>query len=42
MKKVILQVTIWIATFFVSIFVVSGLMNQGNTDMTVEMGEALL
>ena len=42
MKKVILQVIIWIATFFVSIFVVSGLMNQGNTDMTVEMGEATL
>lgn len=42
MKKIVLQVIVWIATFFLSIFVVSGLMNQGNTDMTVEMGEATL
>lgn len=42
MKKMILQAMVWIATFLVSVFVVSGLMNQGNTDMTVEMGEATL
>lgn len=42
MKKLILQIAVWIAAFFLSIFVVSGLMNQGNTDMTVEMGEATL
>jgi len=42
MKKIIIQVSVWIVTFIASIFVVSALMNQGNTDLTVEMGEATL
>ena len=42
MKKIILQVVVWLATFFISLFIVSGFMNQGNTDMTVEMGKATL
>lgn len=42
MKKIVLQTGVWLVTFFLSILVVSGLMNQGNTDMTVEMGEATL
>lgn len=42
MKKTILQATVWIIAFFCSVFIVSGLMNQGNTDMTVEMGPAVL
>ena len=42
MKKIALQVIVWIVTFFISIFIVSAFMNQGNTDMTVEMGKATL
>lgn len=42
MKKVVLQGIVWVVTFFISLFVVSSLMNQGNTDMTVEMGKATL
>lgn len=40
MKKVVLQGAVWIVTFLISLCVVSALMNQGNTDMTVEMGKA--
>lgn len=42
MKKVILQTAVWIAVFLSSVLIMSGLMNQGNTDMTVEMGSATL
>ena len=42
MKKIALQVIVWIVTFFISIFIVSAFMNQGNTDMTVEMEQATL
>ncbi len=42
MKKTMLQVGVWLATFFLSLFVVSIWMNQGNTDMTVEMSRATL
>ncbi|MBO5095016.1 MAG: hypothetical protein J6C33_11810 [Lachnospiraceae bacterium] len=42
MKKVVLQGITWIVTFLISLFVVSSLMNHGNTDMTVEMGRATL
>lgn len=42
MKKVVLQSVIWIFTFLLSLFIISSLMNQGNTDMTVEMGKATL
>lgn len=42
MKKIAIQIIVWIVTFFISIFVVSAFMNQGNTDMTVEMGKATL
>lgn len=40
MKKNLLQGIVWIATFFLSLFVVSAVINQGNTDMTVEMEPA--
>lgn len=42
MKKIVLQGITWVVTFLISLFVVSSLMNQGNTDMTVEMGPATL
>lgn len=42
MKKIVLQGITWIVIFILSLFVVSSLMNQGNTDMTVEMGKATL
>jgi len=42
MKKLIIQGAVWIVTFLASLFIISGFMNQGNTDMTVEMGKATL
>ncbi len=42
MKKVCIKAAVWIVTFFLSILIFSGFMNQGNTDMTVEMGKATL
>lgn len=42
MKKVVLQVTVWMITFLLSLLIISSFMNQGNTDMTVEMGKATL
>lgn len=42
MKKMMLQAAVWIIVFFCSVWIVSGWMNQGNTDMTVEMGPATL
>ena len=40
MKKILLKTGVWIATFLLSVFIVSSFMNQGNTDMTIEMGSA--
>ena len=40
MKKIILKWTIVIAVFFIALFTISKVMNQGNTDMTVQMAEA--
>lgn len=42
MKKIILKVTILILVFVASLFIISEIMNKGNTDMTVEMAEATL
>ncbi len=42
MKKIVLQIFVWAATFMISILAVSAFMNQGNTDLTVEMGKATL
>ena len=42
MKKIIIKTAVWIVTFLLSILIVSSFMNQGNTDMTVEMGKATL
>lgn len=40
MKKYLIKGFIVIVMFFLSLFVISGIMNQGNTDMTVEMAKA--
>lgn len=40
MKKYIIRWSIVAVTFFVALFVISGIMNKGNTDMTAEMAEA--
>ena len=40
MKKIILKGTIVIAVFLAALFIISKIMNQGNTDMTVQMAEA--
>lgn len=42
MKKIIIKAVIIIAVFFTALFVISGVMNKGNTDMTVEMAKAAL
>lgn len=42
MKRTIIKSAILIVVFVVALFTVSGIMNQGNTDMTTEMGEATL
>lgn len=40
MKKTVIKCAIIVAVFIASLFILSKIMNQGNTDMTVEMGEA--
>ncbi|MCM1126430.1 MAG: hypothetical protein NC429_08145 [Lachnospiraceae bacterium] len=40
MRKALIQGVIVTAVFFSALFVISNLMNKGNTDMTVEMAEA--
>ena len=40
MKKAILKASILIVVFFVSLMVISSVMNRGNTDMTQELEEA--
>ncbi|MGN1180384.1 MAG: hypothetical protein ACI4SD_04150 [Suilimivivens sp.] len=40
MKKYIIKWTIIIAVFFTALFVISNVMNKGNTDMTVWMADA--
>lgn len=40
MKKILIKGLIVVVMFFLSLFVISGIMNQGNTDMTVEMAGA--
>lgn len=40
MKRYIIRWTIVAVTFFAALFVISEIMNKGNTDMTVEMAEA--
>lgn len=40
MKKTVIKGIVFVATFFTALFVISALLNQGNTDMTVEMGPA--
>lgn len=40
MKKTLIKAAVFVCTFFISLFVISRIMNQGNTDMTAEMGPA--
>ena len=40
MKKFLIKGLIVVTMFFLSLFVISGVMNKGNTDMTVEMADA--
>ena len=40
MKKVIIKGSIVVIVFFAALFITSGIMNKGNTDMTMEMGKA--
>ena len=40
MKKIIIRAGIVAVVFFAALFTISGVMNKGNTDMTVEMGSA--
>ncbi|NLL80418.1 MAG: hypothetical protein GX234_11675 [Clostridiales bacterium] len=40
MKKAVIKGMVFIATFFVALFTISAIVNQGNTDMTVEMEPA--
>ena len=40
MKKLIINIAIVIAVFFISLFVAGSIINQGTTDMTMEMGKA--
>ena len=42
MKRTIIKSVILMVVFVVALFTVSSIMNQGNTDMTTEMGEATL
>ncbi len=42
MKKLILKGAIVITVFFAALFVISNIMNKGNTDMTTEMAKAKL
>lgn len=40
MKKTIIKITYLIIVFIAALFSISAVMNKGNTDMTMEMGEA--
>lgn len=40
MKKLIINIAIIIVVFFISLFVAGSIINQGTTDMTMEMGKA--
>ena len=40
MKKLIIKIALVVIVFLATLFVVGGLINQGTTDMTMEMGEA--
>lgn len=40
MKKSLIKAFVFVLAFFVSLFIISKIMNQGNTDMTTEMGAA--
>lgn len=40
MKKLIIKVVLVVVVFLATLFIVGGLINQGTTDMTMEMGEA--
>ena len=42
MKKTIIKGAIVILVFFTALFVISGIMNKGNTDMTAQMADATL
>lgn len=42
MKKVVLKLVTFVSVFFISLVVISFLMNKGNEDMTAQMGEATL
>lgn len=41
MKKVVLKGAIVVIVFFAALFIISEIMNKGNTDMTTEMGKAV-
>lgn len=40
MKRSLIKTAVFILTFVLSLFIISGIMNQGNTDMTTEMSQA--
>lgn len=40
MKKTVIKGIVFVLTFLASLFLIGAVANQGNTDMTVEMGEA--
>ena len=40
MKKTLIKAAVFVCVFFISLFAISGIVNQGNTDMTAEMGPA--
>lgn len=40
MKKTIIKISASLVAFFLSLVIISGIMNMGNTDLTVEMSEA--
>ena len=40
MKRMIIKGSIVTAVFFATLFIVSSVMNKGNTDMTMEMSKA--
>ncbi|MDE6607887.1 MAG: hypothetical protein K2K54_09075 [Lachnospiraceae bacterium] len=40
MKKSLIKTAVFTLTFLLSLFIISGIMNQGNTDMTIEMSQA--
>ena len=40
MKKMIIKGAIVSVVFFMTLFIVSSILNQGNADMTMDMGKA--